>query len=556
MSERQAKRGRQFKTVKRPRVPRNKFNLSHEKRLSAEMFFLYPILLDDCIAGDFWQIANSMVLRMNPVMCPLMHEINIFTHYYFVPYRLLWEQWENFFTGGQDGKFVADMPRIDPSWFTGNIDDYFRSGSLWDYFGFNTISGSQTYHDIVKMPLAFPLYAYNLIWNEYYRDPNIMDEVGLRDMRSPDEGIEVDGTLVGAGKNAGLRVRCWEKDYFTSMLPWQQRGEPVSIGLHGDTFADFYDSVFSLPPHSEQLETTSAVDVAQRVSFGTSEVSYGFRAGGPTYLPESIGTLRGALNKNQVSLDNVSTFDVSELRFLFQLQRFMERSARTGSRYVEFLKGQFNANPRDDRLQRPEYIGGSKTPLVISEVLQTSSSDQVSPQGNMAGHGISADSNYISSYRVQEPGLIMGLMSIMPRTMYQQGIDRVWLKDSKYDHYFPVFANLSEQAVYFEELYNFAPDLVDRVIGYQGRYDEYRFKRNTVHGMFRDEFEYWQLARKFSSAPTLNADLVAPNEAERFAMKRPLASHVDPMFLISFGNKCHVTRPMPFMAEPGLIDHN
>jgi len=526
-------RAAQFKRTLRRAVRRNKFDLSHEKRLTADMFMLTPVLLDDCIPGDVWRIGNEIIIRMNPLVAPFMHEVNCYVHYYFVPYRLLWQDWEKFMTGGQDGKYTAELPRQT----NGNRTE----SSLWDYFGFNVLSGSQT---IAKNPLVFPRRAYNFIYNNFYRDPNIMPEVDLDWTNDPTKD---------------LHVRCWEKDYFTSMLPWQQRGTAPSIDI-------------------QLLNANAKAIFNQRmIQYGDingAYYSFGLDGGNgvpfrlvPTGIPNNMSqndinaannTITNALNNNTINLSDVSTvgFDVKDIRMAFAVQRFLERNARGGARYVEFLKNQYNAFPRDDRLQRPEYIGGTKTPIIISEVLQTSSSDASTPQGNMAGHGLSADRTYAASYKVQEHGLIMGIMSIMPRTMYSQGIDRVWLKDSKYDFYFDVFANLSEQAVYVEELYNYGPSPIDRVIGYQGRYDEYRYKRNTVHGKFRTDFEYWHLGRKFANHPTLNADLVRANDQERYDMKRIMAVPSEPMFLITFGNRCHVTRGMPYIAEPGLIDHN
>jgi len=501
-------RGKQFRTVKTPKVWRNKFDLSHEKRLTADMFMLTPVLCDDCVPGDKWRMGNEIIVRMNPLVAPIMHEINIFVHYYFVPYRLLWDDWEKFITGGQDGKFTADVPK----WSTGDRTE----SSLWDYCGFNVnVAGK----NILTNPVVFPRRAYNKIWNEYYRDPNIMDEIDL--------------DWVNA-QTKDLHVRCWEKDYFTSMLPWQQRGVAPALPISGITSAVF------------QIGTSGG---------HVSSISYY-----PTVQPWNndegfTENSKAVMDKNTVDLSEASTFDVSDLRLAFQVQRFLERNARAGARYTEFLKSHFPAYPRDDRLQRAEYIGGTKTPIIVSEVLQTSQSADT-PQGNMAGHGISADRTYVDTYNVQEHGLIMGIMSIMPRSMYSQGIDRVWLKESRYDYYFPEFANLSEQAVYSEELFNYTPAPIDKVIGYQGRFDEYRFKRNTIHGKFLTDFEYWHMGRKFSNAPTLNADLVRPNADERLALKRVLAAQSEPMFLITFGNKLHVTRPMPYIAEPGLIDHN
>lgn len=542
------KRAKQFRRVARPKVPRNRFDLSHERRFSADMFWLIPVLLDDCIPGDVWKIGNNMVIRMNPLATPVMHEINAFVHYFFVPYRLLWEDWEKFITGGQDGKFTADLPY----WEERIGLPGHHPSSLWDYFGFNTGNGMQ----IAKRPLIFPLRAYNFIWNEYYRDPNIMDEVDLDDQRPSDSP---------GGQYDGLRLRCFEKDYFTSMLPWQQRGVQPAFDFEvlGETSAvweNFPFAVYGDPSNFGGLRSSGIPD--DYVPF----FGYNNRSYPPAQNEMHVQNLNRhwneQLNRNTVKLDDAvktTSFDISQLRLAFQVQRFLERNARTGARYTEFLKGHFPAYPRDDRLQRPEYIGGSKTPIMISEVLQTSASDHSpngTPQGNMAGHGISADRTFVGSYRVQEHGLIMGLMSIMPRTMYSQGIDRVWLKESKYDFYFPEFANLSEQAVYTSEIYNYNPMPVDSVIGYQGRYDEYRWKRNTVHGLFRNDFNRWHLGREFDSAPTLNEDLVAPNANERYNFKRCMAAMEEPMFLVSFGNNLDVTRPLPFMATPGLIDHN
>jgi hypothetical protein len=514
---------KQFKSIKLPKIRRNKFDLSHEKRLTADMFYLYPVLLDDCIPGDKWKIGNEIVIRTNPLAAPLMHEINCYVHYYYVPYRILWDDWEKFITGGTDGKFTAQIPKI-------NMAMAKHAGSLWDYFGFNVID--DVHNDISFAPLGFPLSAYNMIYNNFYRDQNIQDEVSL--------------SSLPPGKD-NLYVRAFEKDYFTSMLPWQQRGIAPSLPISGKLdlrqgIAEFFSRMGSgIPDYPIGLKIRNAGDG-----------NYGELVNG---YDQDI--LNQYLNNNKVNgyvdMKDATTFDVSEIRFAVSVQRFLERSARSGSRYTEFLKANFPAYPRDDRLDRPEYIGGSKTPIIISEVLQTSRSEKgQSPQGYMAGHGLSADRTFVSNYNVQEHGLIMGIMSIMPRTMYTQGIDRVWMKSTRYDYYFDEFAHLSEQAVYVEEMFNYNPKPIDRVIGYQGRYDEYRYKRNTVHGLFRTDFEYWHMARKFRTHPTLNLDLIRPNEQEMLQMKRVLAVPEEPMFLISFGNKCHVTRPMPFMAQPGL----
>lgn len=516
--------GKQFRTVKLPKVRRNKMDMSHQKRLTADPFYLYPILLEKCIAGDVWRVANEMIVRMNPLAAPMMHEINAFVHYFFVPFRLLWDDWEDWYTGGRDGRFTADLPRWNPATVT-NFDA--TEGSLWDFCFGHAMAANET---AIKYPEIWPLRAYNMIWNEYYRDQNILDEVPLDEQRTPSKG---------------LRKRAWEKDYFTSLLPWQQRGDAPALPISGVTKAVFNPFTWQALPSPgangmiRPENTTTGIGIL--AGTGNDNVAQRFT---------------DHLNNNTVDLSSASTFDVSDLRLAFQIQKFLERNARAGARYVEFIKAHFPAWPRDDRLQRPEYIGGSKTPIVVSEVLQTSSSDTTSPQGNMAGHGLSADRTFCGTYRVQEPGLIMGLLSFLPRTMYQQGIDRQWLCESKYDYYFPEFSSLSEQAVYTEELYNIAPAPQDNVLGYQGRYDEYRYRRSMVHGLFRTDFVHWHMGRIFGSPPALNEDLIYPNDAEITAVKRVLAVPTEPMFLVALGNINSAIRPMPWIAEPGLIDHH
>lgn len=540
-------RGGQFKTVKTPKVRRNKMDMRNEKRLTADLFWLYPIMLEQCIPGDFWKIGNEMVIRMNPLVAPLMHEINAYVHYFFVPYRLLWDDWEKWITGGEDGKFTADIPLAsvvqgNVVWEPGPATNFWEPTTLYDYL-FGMTYDSANPQTRIKDAIAFPIWAYNLIWNEYYRDQNIIPEV--------DKKAYSQGGFPEIPMYAGLRKRAWEKDYFTSLLPWQQRGDAPALPISGLASLQFPNL---LTGATSDLGTAGTIWQWKGSGQNGGAVS-AIDTSGLNAYNEALN-LRAYLNSGKADLSAASTFDVSDLRLAFQIQKFLERNARSGSRYVEFLRAHFPAWPRDDRLNRPEYIGGSKTPIVISEVLQTSSSDSTTPQGNMAGHGISADRTYCGSYRVQEHGLIMGLLSFLPKAMYQQGIDRQWLVRTKYDFYFPEFAALSEQAVYREELYNYVPGTADtHVLGYQGRYDEYRFRRSMIHGQFRDVLDYWHMGRKFASPPELNRDLIYPNNAEIYALKRVLAVPSEPMFLVAFGNNNTAIRPMPWMAEPGLIDH-
>lgn len=248
-----------------------------------------------------------------------------------------------------------------------------------------------------------------------------------------------------------------------------------------------------------------------------------------------------------------TAFNVADLRLAFQISRWQERNARAGVRYTEFLHAHFGVSPRDDRLNRPEYIGGTKSPIIISEVLQTSSTDQTSPQGNLAGHGITADSTRIGKYFVHEYGLIMGILSVLPRPSYiPQGIPRQWTRKTRFDYYFREFANLSEQAVLNQEIFVQGTADDAKVFGFQGRFNEMRDKQNLVANNMRDYFDFWHLSRKFANAPLLNGSFV---ECNPDSTKRIFAVQDEPGLIVHYANRVKAVRPMPILGEPGYIDH-
>lgn len=486
-----------FHRVRNLHPARSVFNLTYEKKFTADMGQLIPVMCDEVVPGDVFKIGSQAVIRFQPLVAPIMHEINMTVHYFFIPYRILWDDWETFITGGPDGDDDTPVPTWSPTPSTGNAQN-----SLWDYLGF-PVGVIPT----GALPLDFPRRAYNRVWNEYYRDENLQDEV-----------LET---------NEAILNRCWTKDYFTSALPWQQRGTSPALPIAGSTSAVFSSGFVS----------------------GMTSLIYD-----PTnHAPDAGG--RAMLNNNVVDLSTASTFDIADLRLAFQIQKWMERNARAGVRYTEFLRAHYGESPRDDRLDRPEYIGGSKSPIIISEVLQTSSTDAVTPQGNLAGHGLSVNEAFCGSYRVQEHGLILGMFSVMPRPSYQQGINRQWLRRTRYDFFFPEFQNLSEQAIENAEIMALDADETHNVgiFGYQGRYDEMRYKPNMVVGEMRDTFDYWHLGRIFDSLtpPVLNADFVSCVPS-----KRVFAVQDVPVLMVQFANIIKAFRPLQIQAEPGLIDHN
>ena len=484
---------------------RSVFDLSYEKKLTCDMAQLIPVMCDEVVPGDVFKIGNQAVVRFQPLVAPILHEINMYVHYFFVPYRILWDDWEDFISGGADGQFADPVPEWEPTLTT--------EGSLWDFFGFPVgVDPDGAY------PLDFPRRAYNLVYNEYYRDENLQTEVALT--------------------NETILNRGWEKDYLTSALPWQQRGTAPALPISG---------------------TTSAVWAASQFSASTPASVAGFMANSAdnhlyTGNPLASQAARAFMNTNSVDLSTASTFDIADLRLAFQIQKWMERNARAGVRYTEFLRAHFGVSPRDERLQRPEYIGGSKAPCIISEVLQTSSTDATTPQGNLAGHGITVSDAYCGKYHAQEFGLIIGIMSIMPRSAYSQGIDKQWLRKTKYDFYFPEFANLSEQAILNAEICATGMSSHNQdIFGYQGRYDEMRTKNSQIVSGMRTTFDYWHLGRQFDtgSPPVLNEDFI-----KCVPRKDIFAVPSEPGLIVNFANIIKAFRPLPYMAVPGLIDHN
>lgn len=501
-----------FSKVRRLAVKRTAFNLSYEKKMTLDMGYLYPTMCDEVVPGDIFKIGNEVVIRFNPMVAPLLHEVTCRIDYFFVPYRLLWSDWESFITGGVDGLNNSVLPRWESDGSPG-------AGSLWDYLGFPpgiALSGNDA-------PMIFPLYAYNFIYNNYYRDENLITAYALTD--------------------GNIKARAWTKDYFTSSLPFQQRGIAPSFPISGTTHADFPASSFEKDPNVGNNPLYVKASVYQKIMIDGA-------AGGST---NQVDNIRAALNSNTVNFASAVTFNMADLRLGGQVQRFMERNARSGVRYTEFLKAHFGVNPSDERLDRPEYIGGFKAPVIFSEVLQTSSTDAVTPQGNMAGHGLLADRQFVANYHVQEFGLIMGIMSVMPRPAYQQGINRQWLRRSRYDFPFPEFVNLSEQAVEMEEIYAQASAGGRNRItfGYQGRYNEMRYKPNQVCGLMRTTFNYWHLGRIFSAEPALNATFINASDVT----KRVFAVQNVPELIANVANKIVAIRPIPYEPEPGLFDH-
>ena len=538
-----------FSEVRGNEVGRSVFNLSHVKRLTADMGQLIPVLFLECVPGDTMKIGCEAVTRFQPLVAPILDNVDLYVHYFFVPTRLLMDgdkDWETFLTGGKDGKdnsvslplwtfSYADGSSVDPKnpFSNGIVSGKY---SLWDYFGL-PIKDSATDLKVrdANHVLAFAQRAYNFIWNEYYRDENLCDEVSLN--------------------NGTLLYRAWKKDYFTSSLPWQQRGISPALPISGTLPLTFYTEEGDIPNFTSLNGKYGAIGPSGEGSnvlrFYTSPNSSG----------GSLATSKGITGS--VNLEDATTFDVAVLREAFQIQRWLELNARAGVRYTEFLKAHFGYAPLDEVLQRPEYIGGTKSEIVISEVLQTSrtidstETDKGSPQGNLAGHGLGAMSDFIATYTAKEFGYIVGIASWMPKASYQQGVNRMFSRRTKYDWYFPEFAHLSEQSLNKGEVYATGDEAHDNsIFGYQSAYAEMKYMPSINTSDMRDTFSYWHLGRKFSSDPSLNAGFLTTNSAYSGGIRKDIfAVKNEPGLIVQFGNVVEAIRPMPVYGTPGFIDH-
>lgn len=452
-------------------MKRSKFSLSHYKLLSCDMGELVPCGLYEVLPGDTVQQATSALVRLAPLLAPVMHPVHVRIHHWFVPHRLVWEDWEDFITGGPDGMDDSVFPTI-------TFDSGVPVGSLGDYLGLPTdVDGLEC--------SALPFRGYALIYNEWYRDQDLQSELPI----SYEEG---DDTTT----NTTMQNVAWEKDYFTSSRPWEQKGPAISIPL-GDT--------------APVVSTGDAVRLSGLDGGEQNANLYWRQSGGLLGTNPNIsgGTNQNVAFGNQTGLEadlsGASAITVNALREAMALQRYSEARARYGSRYVEYLR-YLGIRSSDARLQRPEYLGGGKQTIQFSEVLQTA--EGTDPVGEMRGHGIGAMRSNRFRRFIEEHGYIFSFLSVKPRTMYTQGLNRTWNRRTKEDFWQKELQHIGQQEVLNKEIYADHTN-PDEVFGYQDRYDEYRRIESLVAGEFRDTtLDYWHFARIFESDPALNSDFV------------------------------------------------
>lgn len=523
-----------FNQLAAKRPPSNKFDLTHEKKLSCNMGDLVPVMVQEVVPGDKFRGSSEVFLRMAPMLSPIMHRVNVYVHYFFVPNRLLWNEWELFITRGRNGQQAPIHPHIKLNNFTANAQT--ELGSLWDFMG-----GKPFVTPVVdnRQVSLLPFRAYQKIWDDYYRDPTLTNPLFQPDVTGgaailPLTGGELnDATQIS--NTFAMRKRAWEKDYFTSAQPNAQRGADVQIPVEGLSV--------NYKPNSEVAAgVTSHGDLMLNADKSI------------TYNGAATGPISGRI-ENIESIEGYG-LTVNELRTTLALQKWFEKNARAGYRYIEQILSHFGVQSSDARLQRAEYLGGGKVPVKISEVLSTfgvdASAESPNITGEMYGHGTSFGSTNTFKSRFEEHGFVIGIMSIIPRTNYQDGLPRILtMRDTWDKYYWPEFANLGEQEVKNHELYWDPADAVnnDAAFGYQSRYCEYKYGVSTVHGDMRETLDYWHMGRKFSVRPNLNAEFVEADPTHRiFNVTDESVQKIYCHIL----NKVDAIRPMPYFGVPSI----
>lgn len=472
---------------------RSKFSLSHYRLFSCKMGYLVPIGLTEVLPGDTFQHSTSVFIRVAPMVTPVMHPVHVILHHWFIPTRLLWDNWEDFITGGPDGMNASEYPFIEPSGTSG-----FAIGSLADYLGVPTaIKGLRV--------SALPFRAYALLYNECYRDQDLESElvVSLADGQDTTTSTALMKTL-------------WARDYFTTARPWPQKGPQVTVPVnYGDSSSPSLSVTLTGQPSLTKSDSTVGWN-----KDGNNQFWGKIGSSALTSATAGLSVSRGSLAV-QTNFDTgdpgIGSVDINQLREAFALQRFEEHRALYGSRYVEYLR-YLGVRSSDARLQRPEYLGGSKQTIQFSEVLQTGTDSADTPVGTMRGHGIGAMRTNRYRRFFEEHGFVISVMTVRPVPVYMQGLPRLWSRRVKEDYFQKELQHIGQQEVMTKELYagsSAGPVSDDKVFGYQNRYDEYRSHESYVSGEFRSVLNSWHMARDFSNEPVLNADFISASPTNR-----------------------------------------
>lgn len=518
----------QFSTAPTADIPRSNFNRSHGLKTTFNAGKLVPIFCDEALPGDTISMNPAAFARLNTPIHPIMDNMYMDVHFFSVPVRQIWDNFRKFMGEQANPNDSTDYTvpiSVAPS-------GGYQNESLQDYLGLPTLVEGFEHSALFTR-------AYNHIYNEWYRDQNLIDSVKVDTNDTNDD--PADYTLLDRGKR---------HDYFTSSLPWLQKGDAIDLPL---------GTTAPIIPNGDSIifdykNGTVPTGTAQALGDGSIQ-------GNPA--PSTTSNLAYEQSGLQADLTAATAATINELRQAFQIQKLLERDARSGTRYAEIVKAHFGVNFMDVTY-RPEFLGGSSTAINVHTVPQTSSTDTTSPQGNVAGFGTASLNGGGFTKSFTEHCIVIGIASVRADLTYQQGLDRMWSRSTRYDYYWPVLAHLGEQATHSKEIYcqdpatdtgsTGTPDN-ERVFGYQERWAEYRYKQSKITGKMRSNdpqsLDAWHLSQEFSSLPELNQTFIT----ESPPLDRVVALPTEPDFFGDFYFNCQYARAMPIYSTPGLIDH-